>query len=191
MIYGISAWLPKLMNTAGYGVNSSIGFLLVLNFGAIFGSLFGGWLADRLGLGRVLLCFLILSSLVLSLMAVKAPLPVLYTLIAIAGGGTFGAQILANAFAVQYYPAHIRSTGLGWAMGIGRIGAIIGPMLGAAIHGAELPMEFSFLAFAIPGLIGASAIGVFQIRVKRRAQASLDPQSVKTFQSTTPSSLDV
>jgi AAHS family benzoate transporter-like MFS transporter len=188
MIYGISAWLPKLMSTAGYGINSSIGFLLVLNFGAIFGSLFGGWLADRLGLGRVLLCFLILSSLVLSLMAVKAPLPVLYALIAVAGGGTFGAQILANAFAVQYYPAHIRSTGLGWAMGIGRIGAIIGPMLGAAIHGAELPMEVSFLAFAIPGLIGASAIGVFIFRVKRGLHTGLDPQGINTLPSTSPSS---
>ena len=191
MIYGISAWLPKLMSTAGYGVNSSIGFLLVLNFGAIIGSVFGGWLADRFGLGRVLLCFLVSSSVVLSLMAVKGPLPVLYVLIAIAGGGTFGAQILANAFAVQYYPAHIRSTGLGWAMGIGRIGAIIGPMLGAALHGAQLPMEFSFLAFAIPGLIGASAIGVFIIRVKRWARTSPVPRTTESLPPTSPSPLDV
>jgi AAHS family benzoate transporter-like MFS transporter len=191
MIYGISAWLPKLMSTAGYGVNSSIGFLLVLNFGAIIGSVFGGWLADRFGLGRVLLCFLVSSSLVLSLMAVKGPLPVLYVLIAIAGGGTFGAQILANAFAVQYYPAHIRSTGLGWAMGIGRIGAIIGPMLGAALHGAQLPMEFSFLAFAIPGLIGASAIGVFIIRVKRGARTNPVQRAPETLPPTSPSPLDV
>jgi AAHS family benzoate transporter-like MFS transporter len=185
MIYGISAWLPKLMNTAGYGINSSIGFLLVLNFGAIFGSLFGGWLADRFGLGRVLLCFLTASALVLALMAVKAPLSVLYVLIAIAGGGTTGAQILANAFAVQYYPAHIRSTGLGWAMGIGRIGAIIGPMLGAAMHAAELPLQFSFLAFAVPGLIGAVAIGLFLIRVRR--QRPTDPD-VKAVQPLSPSS---
>jgi len=174
MIYGISAWLPKLMNTAGYGINSSIGFLLVLNFGAIFGSLFGGWLADRFGLGRVLVCFLAASALVLGLMAVKAPLAVLYVLIAIAGGGTTGAQILANAFAVQYYPAHIRSTGLGWAMGIGRVGAIIGPMLGAAMHAAELPLQFSFLAFAVPGLIGAAAIGVFLMRVNRKRPTPVD-----------------
>lgn len=182
MIYGISAWLPKLMNTAGYGINSSIGFLLVLNFGAIFGSLFGGWLADRFGLGRVLVWFLATSALVLGLMAVKAPLALLYVLIAIAGGGTTGAQILANAFAVQYYPAHIRSTGLGWAMGIGRVGAIIGPMLGAAMHAAELPLQFSFLAFAVPGLIGAAAIGTFLIRVNRKRPAHPDVDAVTESQ---------
>ncbi|MCY1399519.1 putative 3-hydroxyphenylpropionic transporter MhpT [compost metagenome] len=74
---------------------------------------------------------------------------------------TIGTQILANACTVQFYPAHIRSTGLGWAMGIGRIGAIIGPLLGGALHAAQLPLQASFLAFALPGLIGAVAILMF------------------------------
>ncbi|MFJ3681357.1 MFS transporter [Pseudomonas sp. NPDC090208] len=167
MIYGLSAWLPKMMTMAGYALTSSIAFLLILNAGAIVGSLFGGWLADRCGLGRVLLAFLAASGVVLGLMAVKSPLSVMYVLIGIAGAGTTGAQILANAFAVQSYPAHIRSTGLGWAMGIGRIGAIVGPLLGAVLQGFTLPLQVSFLVFAIPGLIGAAAIGVFLIRTSR------------------------
>ncbi|BAN49853.1 aromatic acid/H+ symport family MFS transporter [Metapseudomonas resinovorans] len=161
MVYALGSWLPKLMNSAGYGLNSSLAFLLVLNFGAIFGAIGGGWLGDRIGLGRVLFAFFTVGALSLSLLALKSPLPVLYLLIGVAGACTIGTQILANACTVQFYPAHIRSTGLGWAMGIGRIGAIIGPLLGGALHAAQLPLQASFLAFALPGLVGAAAILVF------------------------------
>ncbi|MNQ92873.1 4-hydroxybenzoate transporter PcaK [compost metagenome] len=133
----------------------------MLNFGAIFGAIGGGWLGDRIGLGRVLFAFFTLGALSLGLLALKSPLPVLYLLIGVAGACTIGTQILANACTVQFYPAHIRSTGLGWAMGIGRIGAIIGPLLGGALHAAQLPIQASFLAFALPGLVGAAAILVF------------------------------
>ncbi|GAB7531075.1 MFS transporter [Pseudomonas sp. 3A(2025)] len=161
MVYALSSWLPKLMSSAGYGLNSSLTFLLVLNVGAIIGAIGGGWLGDRVGLGKVLLAFFTCGALALSLLAFKAPLAVLYLLVAIAGACTIGTQILANACAVQYYPAQIRSTGLGWAMGIGRTGAIIGPLLGGALHASGLPLQASFLAFALPGLVGALAVLVF------------------------------
>ncbi|WP_454242195.1 MFS transporter [Pseudomonas sp. HLS-6 TE3448] len=161
MVYALSSWLPKIMNSAGYGLNSSLAFLLVLNGGAIVGAIAGGWLGDRVGITKVLLMFFACGALSLSLLAIKAPLAVLYLLIAIAGACTIGTQILANACAVQYYPPHVRSTGLGWAMGIGRTGAIIGPVLGGLLHGSNLPLQASFLVFAIPGAIGAAAILVF------------------------------
>ena len=169
MVYALSSWLPKLMNSAGYGLNSSLAFLLVLNCGAIVGAIAGGWLGDRVGIARVLLGFFACGAVSLSLLALKAPVAVLYLLIAAAGASTIGTQILANACAVQYYPAHIRSTGLGWAMGIGRLGAIVGPVLGGVLHGANLPYQSSFLAFAIPGAIGAFAILLF-IRCQVAAQ---------------------
>ncbi|MFJ4457911.1 MFS transporter [Pseudomonas sp. NPDC089392] len=161
MVYALSSWLPKLMSSAGYGLNSSLAFLLVLNSGAIIGAIAGGWLGDRIGIAKVLLGFFACGALSLSLLALKAPVAVLYLLIAVAGASTIGTQILANACAVQYYPPHIRSTGLGWAMGIGRLGAIVGPVLGGVLHGANLPYQSSFLAFAIPGAIGAVAIALF------------------------------
>lgn len=175
MVYALSSWLPKIMSSAGYGLNSSLAFLLVLNGGAIVGAIAGGWLGDRVGITRVLLLFFACGALSLSLLAIKAPLAVLYLLIAIAGACTIGTQILANACAVQFYPPHVRSTGLGWAMGIGRTGAIIGPVLGGVLHGSSLPLQASFLVFAIPGVIGAAAILVF---LKRRSV--LPPVSIGT-----------
>ncbi len=161
MVYALSSWLPKLMSGAGYGLNSSLTFLLVLNVGAIIGAIGGGWLGDRVGLGKVLLGFFTCGALALALLSFKAPLAVLYLLVAIAGACTIGTQILANACTVQYYPAQIRSTGLGWAMGIGRTGAIIGPLLGGALHASGLPLQVSFLVFALPGVVGALAVLVF------------------------------
>ncbi|MCQ9422926.1 aromatic acid/H+ symport family MFS transporter [Pseudomonas sp. LJDD11] len=177
MVYALSSWLPKLMNSAGYGLDSSLSFLLVLNAGAIIGAIGGGWLGDRVGLGKVLFGFFICGALALSLLAFKAPLAVLYLLVAMAGACTIGTQILANACAVQYYPAQVRSTGLGWAMGIGRTGAIIGPLLGGALHASGLPLQASFLAFALPGLVGALAVLVFLWRGSRAAQlVALSPK---------------
>lgn len=83
---------------------------------------------------------------------------VLYLMIGIAGGATIGTQIITNSFASQYYPFNIRSTGVGWALGIGRIGALIGPIMGGFLLSMQLPFYQNFIAFAIPGIIGAIAI---------------------------------
>jgi len=125
MVYALSSWLPKLMNAAGYGLNSSLAFLLVLNFGAIFGAIGGGWLGDRIGLGRVLLAFFATGALSLSLLALKSPLPVLYLLIGVAGACHYRYADPRQCLRLQFYP-RISAPLSGLAMGIGRIGAIIG-----------------------------------------------------------------
>lgn len=92
----------------------------------------------------------------------------LYTLIAIAGATTIGTQILLYALGAQFYSMSIHSTCLGWASGIGRNGAIVGPILGGALMAAELPLQANFLAFAIPGTIAAVAMTVFSLREQAR-----------------------
>ena len=62
MVYALSSWLPKLMTAAGYGLNSSLAFLLALNVGAIIGAVAGGWLGDRIGIAKVLFAFFTLWS---------------------------------------------------------------------------------------------------------------------------------
>jgi AAHS family benzoate transporter-like MFS transporter len=158
MSYALSSWLPKLMTAAGYGFDSSLKFLLVLNIGAIVGAVGGGWLGDRFRLSRVLVVFFIVAAICISLMGFKSPQWVLYLLVAITGATTIGAQILAYACVAQFYPMSIRSTGIGWASGIGRIGAIIGPLLGGALLTLELPLNLNFMAFAVPGAVAAIAM---------------------------------
>ena len=130
----------------------------MLNFGAIFGAVGGGWIGDRLKLQKVLVAFFVVAALSISLLGFKSPTAVLYGLIAIAGATTIGTQILAYACVAQFYPMAMRSTGLGWASGIGRSGAIVGPILGGALVGIQLPLHYNFMAFAIPGAVAALAM---------------------------------
>ena len=128
------------MSNAGYALSSSLMFLMVLNVGAIVGAVGGGWLADRLSLRSVLVTFFIMASASLVMLGYDSPMWFLYTLVGIAGATTIGSQILLYAYVAQYYPTAIRSTGLGWASGIGRNGAIVGPLLGGALLATAMPL---------------------------------------------------
>ncbi len=81
MIYGLNTWLPKLMDKADYPLGSSLMFLFVLNFGAIFGAIFGGWAADRWGSKKVLIAFYLLAAVSLTLLGFKANMVVLFVLV--------------------------------------------------------------------------------------------------------------
>jgi len=171
MVYALSSWLPKLMANAGYSLGSSLSFLLALNFGGMAGAILGGWLGDRYNLVKVKAAFFMAAALSISLLGVNSPMPVLYLLIFIAGATTIGTQILLYAGAAQMYGLSVRSTGLGWASGIGRNGAIVGPLLGGALMGINLPLQLNFIAFAIPGAIAALAMAVYLASGRRHAQA--------------------
>ncbi|HGM4333472.1 TPA: MFS transporter [Pseudomonas aeruginosa] len=171
MVYALSSWLPKLMANAGYSLGSSLSFLLALNFGGMAGAILGGWLGDRFNLSKVMVGFFVAAAVSISLLGFKSPTPLLYGLIFVAGATTIGTQILLYAGAAQFYGLSIRSTGLGWASGIGRNGAIVGPLLGGALMGINLPLQLNFMAFAIPGAIAAIAMSVFAISAKRRQSA--------------------
>ena len=169
MVYALSSWLPKLMAGAGYSLGSSLSFLLALNFGGMAGAIVGGWLGDRFNLVKVMIGFFVAAAVSISLLGFKSPTPLLYVLIFIAGATTIGTQILLYACAAQFYGLSIRSTGLGWASGIGRNGAIVGPLLGGALMGINLPLQLNFMAFAIPGAIAALAMTVFALSRPRQA----------------------
>ncbi|MBK3747724.1 MFS transporter [Stutzerimonas balearica] len=169
MVYALSSWLPKLMAGAGYSLGSSLSFLLALNFGGMAGAIVGGWLGDRFNLVKVMIGFFVAAAVSIGLLGFKSPTPLLYGLIFIAGATTIGTQILLYACAAQFYGLSIRSTGLGWASGIGRNGAIVGPLLGGALMAVNLPLQLNFMAFAIPGAIAALAMTVFALSRPRQA----------------------
>lgn len=172
MVYALGSWLPKLMATAGYSLGSSLSFLLMLNFGGVVGAITGGWLGDRFSLPKIVVSFFALGTVSIALLGFNSPMLVLYLLIAIAGATTIGTQILLYANTAQFYPQAIRSTGLGWASGIGRTGAIVGPLLGGWLMAAALPLTMNFLVFAVPGLVAALAIGVFILRYSTSSKAA-------------------
>ncbi len=129
MVFALSSWLTKLMASAGYSLGSALTFVLVLNAGAMVGAIGGGWLADRFHIKYVLAAMYALAAVSLTLLGFKMPTPALFVLIGLAGASTIGTQIVANAYTGQFYPMAFRFTGLGWALGVGRSGAILAPIL--------------------------------------------------------------
>lgn len=164
MVYALGSWLPKLMIQAGYSLGASMLFLFALNIGGMAGAIGGGVLADKFHLKPVLSIMFTVGAIALVLLGFNSPQFVLYSLIAVAGAATIGSQILLYTFVAQFYPAAVRSTGMGWASGIGRIGAIVGPVLTGALLTLELPHQMNFLAIAIPGAIAAIAVCMVNLK---------------------------
>jgi AAHS family benzoate transporter-like MFS transporter len=167
MVYALSSWLTKLMASAGYSLGSALTFVLVLNFGAVIGAVGGGWLADRFNIKSVLVGMYALAAVSISLLGYKVPTEALYLLVGLAGASTIGTQIVTYAYAGQFYPMAIRSTGIGWASGVGRSGAILAPIVIGTLVGMALPLQQNFIAIAIPAVL--AMIAVLLINDKRSA----------------------
>ena len=98
--------------------------MIVLNIGAIIGTLILGGLADKFGVKKVLVPMFIMAAVSLTLLGFKNNMFILYLLVFITGACTMGAQNISYAFVSQYYPPLMRSTAIGFASGIGRIGGL-------------------------------------------------------------------
>lgn len=173
MVYALSSWLTKLMASAGYSLGSALTFVLVLNFGAVIGAVGGGWLADRFNIKYVLMGMYALAAVSITLLGFKVPTELLFLLVGLAGASTIGTQIVTYAYAGQFYPMAIRSTGIGWASGVGRSGAILAPIAIGTLVGMALPLEQNFMAIAIPAAIAVIAVSL--IRHGRSASVQAAP----------------
>lgn len=160
VIYGINSWLPKLiMAKPEYKDNLglSLTFLLVYNIGAVFGAIIGGRLGDKYDLRKTVIIFFVIAAIVIASLGYTTSF-LLYVLMFVAGATTSGNQIVMNTLVAQYYPALLRSTAFGWASGIGRIGAIIGPTLVGFLVSLKLPFEQNFFAFALAAAVAGVAV---------------------------------
>lgn len=169
LVYLLSSWLPKVMQEAGYAEKASLLTLFSLNFGGMAGAIAGGWLGDRFGLPRVVLGYFTAAAVSIALVGFGWPVPVLFALVFVAGATTIGTQILLYASVAQLYNLEVRSTGLGWASGVGRIGAIVGPTLGGVLLARALPLQYNFLVFAVPAVVSVLAMLVFAANHRRVA----------------------
>ncbi|MBA3425426.1 MAG: MFS transporter [Rubrobacteraceae bacterium] len=160
LVYGLNQWLPTIMRDAGYALGAALAFLLVLNVGAVIGLLIAGPVADRYGSKVACTGWFALAAVFLFLLSVQMPLPLTYIAVFVTGVFVFSAQVLLYAYVSKHYPTSGRGTALGWAAGIGRIGAICGPIFGGMLLGAGLAVPWGFYAFAAVGLLGSIFISV-------------------------------
>jgi MFS transporter, AAHS family, 4-hydroxybenzoate transporter len=158
----ITSWIPTLLRANGLSV-AQAGFAIALNsFGSFIGSGSVGRLMDRFGAYKVLIPTFVLASIAAGLLGFSLTNLGSAALAVITLSGFFAGASQAGviALAAVVYPVAIRSTGVGWAMAIGRLGAIVGPMLGGLLLGLQWRADQILLVIAVPELVGALCVAL-------------------------------
>ncbi|MBV8704617.1 MAG: MFS transporter [Acetobacteraceae bacterium] len=166
-IYLIQLWMPALLHVTGLSPSWAIFGTTIYALGIILGGLLTASVADRTGVEPVVTCGLAIgASCVLSVGLLDPPFRLLIVLLCGAGIGTGGCQAGLNSLAGRVYPPAIRSTGAGWALGLGRVGTIAGPLLGGVLLALGFRARDIFALAAIP-LFGVTVLMAIFGRLRR------------------------
>lgn len=156
-IFLMANWLPTEMRLLGFPIAIAIFVGAALQIGGLFG-IFFGWLADRIGANTALALAYLTGALGVLLIPLGGASALLVTgAVFLAGFGILGGQTVTNAVSSIFYPTEIRSTGIGWATGIGRAGSIVGPTIAGALLQISIPANDVILLAVFPALIAAAA----------------------------------
>jgi MFS transporter, AAHS family, 4-hydroxybenzoate transporter len=154
-LYFIASWLPTIVKGVGIPEGRAIMISTLLQIGGLVGAIVLGRVLDRYLSFRLLAAAYLTAAVWVFLIGESGTSSAwLIVTVFAAGFGVIGAQFAANAIAAEIYPTTSRSTGVGWAFGIGRIGSILGPTLGAALVGTTPRL---FLLAAVPPLVASIA----------------------------------
>jgi AAHS family 4-hydroxybenzoate transporter-like MFS transporter len=168
-LYFVTNWLPTLITDSGIALERAVLITAIFQLGGTVGTLTLGRLFDRLPPFRVLAATYLIAALLVAMIGVVGGL--IAPLFVAAFGAGFcivGGQTAANALTATVYPGSIRATGVGWALGIGRIGSIVGPLVGGLLLVLQWETRDLFFVGALPMLIAAvCALLVDRLEVQR------------------------
>ena len=158
-LYFLFSWVVKLAFESGLAIEDAMHAGISQNAGAFFGSVTLGYLSTRIGLKRIISIFFFAAAVFTLLYgnvsgSVTLVLILIFVLMYFVQGGFTGLY----AVAARLYPTDIRTTGVGWSIGAGRIGAILGPAVAGFILDAGVPINWTFAVFAVPMILAAVAL---------------------------------
>ena len=162
-LYFVNTWLPQVIVSAGLPLDRAIYVTVIFNTGGAIGVFWMGLRSHARGVRPMLMGFLLSSF---ALMALFGFMPLNVTLLSVlaffAGLFVNGSFVALYIAAVRLYDTRSRSSGLGWGIGIGRIGAILSPAVAGLLIGLGLSRGLNFLIYAIPFLVAAIAIAALK-----------------------------
>lgn len=180
LTYFYLSWLPVLLKQSGMTLNAANVTTSMFLLSGVTGAVLMSYLADKLqNKTRVLalmLCGAALATVAIGKSQGHAGWLVFFVLVA--GFCIIGGQLMLNSFTSSFYPSYARATGIGWAMGIGRFGSIMAPLLGSLLMTLNTPPEQIFYLFVIPALV--SMVLITQVRRPQSqppAQESVDEKA--------------
>ncbi len=158
-LFLVTSWLPIVLHSAGLTIAMAAVVAATLNLSGVAACIVVAPVLERHGLFVIALpAFLIAAIGIAALGSVGIGLASILIASGVAGVGIVVGQNAANALAAAYYPTYIRATGVGWALGIGRIGAVIGPAIGGAMLSLHWSLPKLYLVSAIPDVIAFAAV---------------------------------
>jgi AAHS family benzoate transporter-like MFS transporter len=164
------------MRESGADLGPALTFTIALNVGAVAGSIITAWAGDRFGTvsTSVVAAFLAGAALVSLLVVPAGNSAYVYVALVLAGVGTHGTQSLVIAAIAARYPDRLRGTALGWALGVGRIGAVLAPQLsGLMLATKSIPPSMNFMLFGGAAIVSAALlIAVVAVTATHRRQAA-------------------
>jgi AAHS family 4-hydroxybenzoate transporter-like MFS transporter len=162
-LYTLAGWLPTVLTGIGYPQRTAVLVGTILQVGGTIGTFGLAWLIARGGFIPMLTGTFAIAAI--SIAAIGTPgisTAMLFAVVFVAGWCIVGSQPGINALAATYYPTYLRSTGVGWGLGIGRVGAIVGPLIGGALMSQQWETQPLFLAAALPAIV--TTLLVFALR---------------------------
>jgi len=155
-LYFLMSWIPKLVVTSGLSESKGVYASVAFNAGGVLGILTLGWLSSQMGLARLIAMFLSAAAAAMIVFALAEGVSHLLAYLVLIGFLLQGGFTGLYAVAAKIYPTELRSTGVGWAIGLGRFGAVVGPYVGGMLIAKGVSMENNFLIFALPLFIGGA-----------------------------------
>jgi len=176
-LYSLSNWLPTVVTGMGYDQRTAVLVGAILQTGGTIGTYGLAWLIARKGFVPMLTMTFAMATISIALIGQPGiTLAVLTFIVFVAGWCVIGGQPGINTLAATYYPTYLRSTGVGAGLGVGRLGAIIGPYIGGTLIGWQWGPQQLFWAAAIPAAISTLAMATLSLAMK--AQAPTPAKSV-------------
>lgn len=164
-LYFLMSWIPKLIEDSGFSAAAGREAFFLFNLGGVIGVYILGALSTRLKLTNIVFTLMFSASVVMIIFA-AAPrnIGLLLTLIFVIGLLQQGGFTGMYAAAAKAYPTSMRSTGIGWSIGLGRLGAVAGPALAGYLIAGGLDMSANFYIFAVP--LAASAFIAYRLHLR-------------------------
>jgi AAHS family 4-hydroxybenzoate transporter-like MFS transporter len=160
LTYFLVNWMPMIARQGGIGMTAAVLAVAALNLGAIVGCLVIGRLCDRYRQATTVIgCAVGLGALAIaSIGMAKQSVGALLAATFLAGALSIGAQMCTVALCATFYETSLRVTGVGWAIGMGRIGSIVGPVLGGVLLAAGMAPQSLFALVGVMSIGSAAAI---------------------------------
>jgi AAHS family 4-hydroxybenzoate transporter-like MFS transporter len=172
-LYTLAGWLPTVLTGIGYSTQTAVLVGTVLQVGGTIGTFGLAWLIARGGFVPMLTVTFAIAAISIAAIGLPGlPTALLFVVVFVAGWCVVGSQPGVNALAATYYPTYLRSTGVGWGLGIGRVGAIVGPLIGGGLMAQQWNTQQLFWAAAIPAMVTAIAALSLRLFIKEQSLAA-------------------